>query len=135
MKDLLRQLTEEARTLNTSGDPATALFTFFTRMVEQAAAKKTVADLLARTGVSVEVAGPVQVLRQEIEALLTRAQRAGAIRDDVHVAEVMALLTSTCQGALHAGWDRELQHRTTAIIFDGLRPPVRRARARRSSNR
>lgn len=34
----------------------------------------------------------------------------------------MALLTSTCQGALLAGWDADLQRRTLAIIFDGLRP-------------
>jgi hypothetical protein len=44
-------------------------------MVAQAAAKKTVAGLLARTGTEVQVAQP---------------------------AEVMALLTSTCQGALQA---------------------------------
>jgi hypothetical protein len=37
----------------------------------------------------------------------------------------MALLTSTCQGALLAGWDAELQRRTLAIIFDGLRRPAR----------
>jgi hypothetical protein len=38
---------------------------------------------------------------------------------------MMALLTSTCQGALQAGWDTDLQHRTLAIIFHGLRPSPR----------
>jgi hypothetical protein len=108
--------------LNTDGDPVTALFVFFTRMVGQAAAKKTVVDLLARTGLEVQVAEPVQALRQGIDDLLLRAQQAGAVRDDVQVGEVMALLTSTCQGALHAGWDGDLQHRTLTVIFDGLRP-------------
>jgi AcrR family transcriptional regulator len=121
MKELLRRLMDEVRSLNAEGDPATALFTFFTHMVEQAAAKKTVVDLLARAGFSVDIAEPVQALRQAIGGLLTRAQQAGAVRDDVHLDEVMALLTSTCQGALSAGWDRRLQHRTTAIIVDGLR--------------
>jgi hypothetical protein len=46
----------------------------------------------------------------------------GAVRGDVHIAEVMALITSSCHGALHGGWDSELQHRTLAVIFDGLRP-------------
>jgi AcrR family transcriptional regulator len=122
MKELLRRLTEEVQSLNATGDPATALFTFFTHTVEQAAAKKTVVDLLAQAGVHVDVAESVRALRQAIGALLAGAQRAGAVRDDIHLDEVMALLTSTCQGALNAGWNRHLQHRTTAIIFDGLRP-------------
>jgi hypothetical protein len=32
----------------------------------------------------------------------------------------MALLTATSQGALYAGWDRDLRRRTLAIIFIGL---------------
>jgi hypothetical protein len=36
----------------------------------------------------------------------------------------MALLTSTCQGSLQAGWDSDLQRRTLSVIFDGLRPAV-----------
>jgi hypothetical protein len=40
----------------------------------------------------------------------------------------MALLTSTCQGALLTGWDADLQRRTLAIIFDGLRPQPARKR-------
>src|SRR6266511_567566 len=122
MKDLLLRLTDEVNALNTEGDPATALFAFFTRMVEQAAAKKTVVELLTRTGVEVQAAEPVQALRQGIHGLLTRAQQAGAVREDVRTAEVMALLTSTCQGALHAGWDADLQRRTLTIVFNGLRP-------------
>jgi hypothetical protein len=37
------------------------------------------------------------------------------------VDEVMALLTSTGQGALQGGWDPELQGRALAVIFSGLR--------------
>jgi hypothetical protein len=54
--------------------------------------------------------------------LLASAQRAGAIRADAALPEVMALLTGTCQAAVRAGWDAELQQRTLTIIFDGLRP-------------
>jgi AcrR family transcriptional regulator len=122
MKQLLQRLTDEARSLNADGDHATALFTFFTGTVQQAAQNKTVVDLLARAGVDVQVAEPVQALREGLEGLLTGAQQAGSVRKDVHLDEVMALLTSTCQGALHAGWNRDLQQRTLAIIFNGLRP-------------
>jgi AcrR family transcriptional regulator len=126
MKDLLRRLTDEVSSLNTDGDPATGLFVFFARLVAQAAAKKTVVDLLAGTGVDVEVGEPVQALRQGIDGLLARARQAGAVRDDVQITEVMALLTSTCYGALHGGWDHDLQHRTLAVIFTGLRPAAAR---------
>jgi AcrR family transcriptional regulator len=122
MKELLERLTDEVNALNTDGDPATALFTFFTDMVEQAAAKKAVVDLLAGAGIDVQITQPVHALQQAIQALLTHAQQAGAVRDDVRLDEVMALLTSSCQGALHAGWDRNLQQRTLAIVFNGLRP-------------
>jgi AcrR family transcriptional regulator len=122
MKELLQRLTDEVRALNAGGDPATGLFTFFTEMVAQAAAKKTVVDLLARAGIGVQVGGSVQALQQAIHALLIRAQAAGAVRDDVQLDEVMALLIGACQGALYAGWDADLQRRTLTILFAGLRP-------------
>jgi AcrR family transcriptional regulator len=125
MKNLLERLTAEVTSLAAEGDPATALAEFFTRTVREAAAKKTVVELLAGAGIEVGVSEPVQALRHEIDGLLRRAQQAGTVREDVRAAEVMALLTSTCQGALLAGWDAELQRRALAIIFDGLRPPAR----------
>lgn len=122
LKDLLERLSEQVAMLGTDGDPARALFEFFTGMVAQAAAKKTVIDLLAETGTDVRVAEAAEVLRDGIGTLLIRAQRVGAIRADVQIAEVMALLISTCQGALQATWNEDLQRRALAVIFDGLRP-------------
>ena len=121
MKELLGRLTAEVESRNAEDEPGTAFFAFFARVVEEAAAKKTVVDLLAGAGISVGVAEPVQTLRQGIDTLLTRAQRAGAVCGDVRIDEVLALLVSACQGALLAGWDRELRERTLAIVFDGLR--------------
>jgi AcrR family transcriptional regulator len=125
MKDLLQRLTGEVTALAAEGDPSTALFAFFTRIVAQAAAKKAVIDLLARTGTEIQVTQPVQDLRDGVAELLAQAQRAGTVRDDAQITEVMALLTSTCQGALQAGWDSDLQRRTLTVIFDGLRPVAR----------
>jgi AcrR family transcriptional regulator len=122
LKDLLGRLSEQVALLGADGDPASALFEFFAGMVGQAAAKKTVIDLLAETGTDVRVAESAGALRDGIGTLLTRAQQAGAVRADVQIAEVMALLISTCQGALQAAWDEDLQRRTLAVIFAGLRP-------------
>jgi AcrR family transcriptional regulator len=125
MKDLLVRLADQAGELAAQEDPATGLFTFFASLVRQAAAKKTVVELLANAGVDVPISDSVQTLRHSIETLLVQAQKAGGVRDDVHLDTVIALLTGACQGAVQAGWDLDLQDRTLAIIFDGLRPARR----------
>ncbi|MGW4461494.1 TetR/AcrR family transcriptional regulator [Micromonospora sp. NPDC004704] len=124
MKELLQRLTDDVRSLNSDGDPGTGLFTFFTRMVAESAAKRTVVQLLADAGIGVDLGDSVRALQEAVGALLTRAQQAGTVRADVRLDEVMALLVSTCQGALHAGWDADLQRRTLAVVFAGLRPAV-----------
>lgn len=136
LKDLLIRFAEEASRLAAGGDPARALFAFLAHTVEQAAQQRGVVDLLAESGVDVsgvavsgvddEVAEPVRALREGVAELLTRSREAGAVRQDVGVDEVIALLTALCQGALRAGWDRDLRHRTVGIVLDGLRPPALR---------
>jgi AcrR family transcriptional regulator len=122
IKELMLRLTADANAAVEDGDPTTAFYAFFTRVVEQAAAKKSVVDLLAEAGIDLDAAKPVQTLRQAIGSLLAGAQRAGGVRDDVQLPEVMALLTATSQAALRAGWSPELQQRTLAVIYAGLRP-------------
>ena len=122
MKDLLARLADQAGELAAQEDPGAGLYTFFASLVGQAAAKKTVVELLANAGIDVPISDSVQTLRHSIETLLVQAQRAGSVRDDVRLDTVIALLNSACQGAVHAGWDLDLQDRTLAVIFDGLRP-------------
>ena len=59
-------------------------------------------------------------LRRAVAALLHRAQRAGAVRDDVELPEVYALLVATSRTA--GGLDEEVRDRVLAIVFDGLAP-------------
>ncbi|MET0236972.1 MAG: helix-turn-helix domain-containing protein [Kibdelosporangium sp.] len=119
MKDLLERVTSEVETLAAEGDPATALFTFFEALVERAAAKKTVVELL---DVDIQVGRQIQGLRDAIGTLLIRAQQAGTVGAAIRLDEVMALLTATSHSALHAGWDRDLRQRTLRIVFAGLGP-------------
>ncbi|MEU7973745.1 helix-turn-helix domain-containing protein [Micromonospora sp. NPDC049089] len=112
MKRLLAQLVEEAAKHD--------LFTFFTHLVAQAAAKKTVVDLLAGSGVDIRLPDAVSHLEEAVGRLLERARAAGAVADSVRLPETMALLTSLCQGALHGGWDQQLQARTLTVVFAGL---------------
>jgi AcrR family transcriptional regulator len=113
LKRLLARLAEDAATLG----GADGLHTFFTRLVEQAAARRTVVELV---GVSVPAA--VGRLGDAVGELLRQAQAAGTVRTDVRQPEVLALLISVCQGALQGGWDEELRARTLAVIFAGLAP-------------
>ncbi|MEE6259191.1 TetR/AcrR family transcriptional regulator [Plantactinospora sonchi] len=131
MKNLLEQLVAEAGALSDS-EPRTALFTFFTRIVEQAAARKAVVDLLARNGVEIRLPELVTVFADAVGDMLRQAQTTGTVDPDIRLPEVMALLASTSQGALHGGWDRELRRRVLDVVFAGLAPkadrPTDRAR-------
>jgi AcrR family transcriptional regulator len=126
MKRLLQQLADDAGTLVADGDPQTALLEFFTRLVERTTANRTVVSLLAAEGIEVPITGALGSLTDIVRELLYRGQRADAIRAEIRVDEVMALLVSACQGALHGGWSPELRQRTLAIMFAGLAPPAAR---------
>jgi AcrR family transcriptional regulator len=120
MKRLLQQLTDDAGALAEHGDPKTALFEFFTRLVERTTANRTVVNLLAAEGIDVQITGALGSLTSAVRELLQRGQQAGAIRAEIRADEVMALLISACQGALHGGWSPELRQRTLNIMFAGL---------------
>jgi AcrR family transcriptional regulator len=112
MKDTLADLAERMAA------PDATLFGVFTALVAEAAAKRSVIDLLP----GLEVAESIDRFRAVVAGLLTRAQERGEVRTQIEADEVMALLVAVCQGALRGGWPPALQRRTLAIVFDGLRP-------------
>jgi len=120
----MQQLISEGRELLTAADPGAAFFEFFTRIVETSAQKKALADVLADAGIDPKAGGPDigNDMRDAVEALLVKAQRAGALRKDLHTAELWALLTAACMAAEHSQWASQLRTRTLAILFDGFRP-------------
>jgi AcrR family transcriptional regulator len=99
-------------------EPDATLFTVFTALVGEAAAKRSVIDLLPGLAVDESLAR----FRAVVAGLLERARHAGEVRGEIGPDEVMALLVAVCQGALRGGWSPGLQERTLAIVFDGLRP-------------
>jgi AcrR family transcriptional regulator len=121
----MRRLADEADALSTADDPGTAFFSFFARVVEQSATKNAFGDALAEAGVDVRaVASGVGVdFRAAIGALLDRAQRAGAVRDDVAIPEVLIILLGASRAAEAAGGkDPALRDKALAVVLDGLRP-------------
>lgn len=121
----LARLGEEADALAAANGPRTALFAVFTRAVEMAATKRAVADALSAAGIDVHpltsLAGTT--LLQTLGRLLTSAQQAGAVRDDVRVADLIALLVGTSRAVEHAGGDPGIRERLVTVVLDGLRPP------------
>jgi AcrR family transcriptional regulator len=120
----IERLADEAGSLSSATDAGAAFLELFTRIVEEAAARKAFADALARAGVDIKAAtsSAGQELLRALGALLTRAQQAGAVRPDVDLDQVTALLVGACLAAERGSMDHGVQARALAIVFDGLRP-------------
>lgn len=117
----IRLIVEKARTLLADADPSEALFLFLRAMVLQwGATDKGLVDALA--GLGIDVNGVVPEAEGEflgaIGELLAAAQRAGAVRTDVTVPEVKALLVG-CQAM--QSYNADVAERVTDVVFDGLR--------------
>jgi AcrR family transcriptional regulator len=123
------RLRDQAEGLVSAEDPGRAFFDFFSHMVADAAGKIAIAEALADAGGD----APGSVLRasgeleRATEALLGRAQEAGAVRKDVGLPEVYALLIGASRAAALAHLDEDVRARAVAIVFDGLAGPPRRA--------
>jgi hypothetical protein len=93
-------------------------------MVTDAPKKIAIAEALSDAGGELEGGASLasNELRRAVGGLLRRAQEAGAVRDDVELPELYALLIGASRAAAVARLDDEVQARSLAIIFDGLAP-------------
>jgi AcrR family transcriptional regulator len=122
LQDRMQRLADDARALRDAADPGAALLGFIDRLVAEAAPKKDLVDALASAsaGISPGLAETGTRLRGDIGHLLARAQRGGAIRDDIGIADLMALVA----GVLFALQTRSAEladpRRAVAVLSDGL---------------
>ncbi|MGW4639361.1 TetR/AcrR family transcriptional regulator [Sphaerisporangium sp. NPDC004334] len=126
--DRLRKLVTEGETLLATGDIERAFFGFLTRIVEVSAEKRTLSDALTGAGVDVKdgTSDIARDMRALIVTMLTRAQREGAVRDDLRMPELLALLAAACTAVERGQWQAHVAPRALAVMFDGFRPRVRR---------
>ncbi len=116
------QLSEEATALLSDTDPGAAFFGFFSRLIGEGAANLGLAEALTGAGYDLDEAArrdgvdPMTALAR----LLDRAQRAGAVRPDVDVADVKALIG----GCLTRAGDPAALDRMVAVARQGLQPPA-----------
>ena len=116
----LTRVAADAREHAASPDVGAAFFDFFAAVVRGSATKLELVDLLTELGVHPDqaVAPVADELTEALAALLRKAQQAGAVREDVQVRDVIALLAGASQARRHAPDDRPL-----TVILDGLRHP------------
>jgi AcrR family transcriptional regulator len=121
--DRIGEMVEEARSLSDDPDPGRAFSSFVERLGREGARKRDLVEALAYDGIHLQL-GDAPIVRALIDVLaelLGRAQRAGAVRNDVSVDDVMALLTGVAYAICHSRADDERSSRLLSIMYHGLR--------------
>ena len=119
VSDRVRVIVEHGHRL-LADDPGTALFGFLRSIVRNSAFDHGLADALERYGVDFDSAAPgaEATFLGLTEELLSAAQHAGTVRDDVGAAELKALFT-VCKTGGNLGAD--VADRVADVVVDGLR--------------
>jgi AcrR family transcriptional regulator len=104
-----------------SEEPGPAFFGFLGDLFEDVDIKR---DLAAAVGGRTGDQPRDQRLREAIGLLLARAQSSGAVRDDIDLVDLLALLQGAYAAALSEGTDAERRTRIHRVLFQGLRPPA-----------
>lgn len=121
MLSRMEQLVQQADSPADGEEPGEAFFAFFSFMVEESATNRGLVDALAGSGFDFQSVAAER--RYDVMGawrnLLQRAQRAGAIREDVDIADVKALLTG-CVDRERGAADPIARARMLAIVRAGL---------------
>jgi AcrR family transcriptional regulator len=115
----VERLGDIGQALLASGDPGEAFFAYFAAIVAEGAANKGLAEALAGAGYDLGAAfsHSQHDIMGVMGQLLNRAQRAGAVRDDVETDDVKALITGCVAREASA------QDRMISIARTGLEAP------------
>lgn len=118
----IERLIEHGQSVRATTEPGQAFFEFFAYMVSEGATNLGVGAALAGSGFDVEAAasGAQNDLMGTLAALLKDAQVAGAVRRDVDVADIKALI-SGCISRHRQASDAAGRDRIVSVVRDGLR--------------
>jgi AcrR family transcriptional regulator len=120
------RLREEAEAMLDAPDPGEAFRGLFSHLAARAPAKIAITEALLDAGGFRACDGDAvrasDDLRRAVGALLRQAQQAGAVRNDVELPEVYALLAGISRAAARAHLDEEAMARLLCVVFDGLAP-------------
>ncbi len=121
--DRIGELVDEARALSDDPDPGRAFSSFVELLAREGALKRDLVEAFAHDGIHLKLgeAPIVRALIGVLAELLRRAQRSGAVRRDISVDDVMALLTGAAYAICHSRADDQQSGRLLSIMYDGLR--------------
>jgi len=112
-------LIDDARARFADADPGQAFFGFLGRFRQESVAKRDLPEAIA-------IAGPLQDdLHAALDALLRRAQQAGAVRPEITTLDIVTLLKGllrTINDAPPGPASKALADRLLTVVTDGLRP-------------
>jgi AcrR family transcriptional regulator len=117
--DRVEQMLGDAAGLLTAGDPGAAFFEFFTRKIEQASLNKALVDALEQAG-GFGLRGEYTQFWTICGQLLERAQQAGAVRTDLDLDDVWALMLG-CLRAKDQLSDPSRVNHLIEVVLDGMR--------------
>lgn len=117
LRSRLEELTAQADQLGEQEEPGTAFTTFFAVAVHAGAADRGLAERMAAAAGDRDTLGTrlgAQALCDRLGELLEKAQRVGAVRADITLADVEALMVACMSREQSLG-------PITAVVIDGLR--------------
>ena len=123
IENRMRRVIDDGDALLKSDGPGEALFTFLRSFVLQwGATDRGLVDAMAGFGIDIASVAPdaEDAFLAVLGELLSAAQQAGTVRQDIGVPEVKAILVG-CQ-AMEA-YNSPLAERVTDVVVDGLRAP------------
>jgi AcrR family transcriptional regulator len=119
----LEDMLAHARAESSAPLPGPALFSYLQRFAREACAKHDLFDAMGAAGIDLKerCADKLAEMKECIGLLLSRAQGAGAVRDDTTVDELLSLVMGTCQAAAQAGLGDDACQHMVGIVCDGIR--------------
>jgi AcrR family transcriptional regulator len=120
VSDRVEQIVAEAEALGDAADPGAAFHGFVTKIVRRAMVNHALSEALAADLGDFDVCGADARFTAALDVLLRRAQAAGAVRGDVGVQDVRALMSAAMYMERRQGGDGRL----ASLAYDALRPEV-----------
>ncbi|MCC9310994.1 TetR/AcrR family transcriptional regulator; helix-turn-helix transcriptional regulator [Kitasatospora sp. RB6PN24] len=120
----LEAIAARTEQLAAESEPADAFFACFRLVIDQSAGKDEFTRALAASGVDAHAAlqESSTVIQNRLAELLAAAQRAGAVRRELGLPELIALMIGTGVTVEHLEADPIARERIFEVVFDGLRP-------------
>ncbi|MCK2241531.1 MULTISPECIES: TetR/AcrR family transcriptional regulator [unclassified Crossiella] len=119
--DQFDQLIARARELAEAADPGAAFYGYFTRFIHEYSTDQGLMDAFAGSSFDIETAEPERTaeFKAALGVLLARAQQAGAVRSDVDVHDVKAMVIA---GHAMIGYRGEAGARLIPLLCKALAP-------------